>query len=206
MSLQPKLLVGIAGGSGSGKSTLCDRITHTFGDDVVVLGCDHYYTCLAEFSEPIRAATNFDHPDSLDFNLLATHVRELAAGKPIQRPEYCFATHTRKPESVAVQPALIVLVEGILLFTDPPLRELFDLKIFVDAPDDVRLQRRLDRDVNERGRTEQSVRDQWATTVLPMHQSAVEPTRPLVDLILHTDHNNDRSTQVLVNGIRSLLG
>ena len=176
------LLVGIAGGSCSGKTTLALALTGLLGDNCVLMRFDDYYRDLAHLSLEERAEANFDHPDALDTELFAQHLGELAGGRAVQAPNYDFATHTRLASVHLVEAAPIVVIDGILLLAVPACRELLDLSVFVHAPADERLSRRIERDVAERGRTESRVRAQFAATVEPMHQQFVEPSSAHADL------------------------
>ncbi|MGE3173927.1 MAG: uridine kinase [Planctomycetota bacterium] len=177
-------LVAIVGGTGSGKTTLAGALARHLGARCAVLDHDAYYHDLSHLEPPLRAATNFDHPDALDNDLLLQQLQALRQGRAVDKPRYCFATHTRLPQRERVPAREIVLVEGILLLAPPRLRAAFDLRVFVDVDDDVRALRRLRRDIRERGRTVDSVYTQWLATVRPMHQQFVEPARAHADLIV----------------------
>ena len=199
-------LIGIAGGTGSGKTTVARRIYDSLGlDSAVFLDHDAYYKDLAHLSFEERAAVNFDHPDSLDNDLFIAHLQALLDRRPIDKPVYDFARHTRAPETVRVQPRDVILVDGILLFSEPRLRELFDLKIFVDTDADVRFIRRLGRDLQERGRALESVIDQYLTTVRPMHFEFVEPSKRYADVILPRGGQNRAGIDVVAARIRERL-
>ncbi|HEB52554.1 MAG TPA: uridine kinase [bacterium] len=177
--------IGIAGGSGSGKTSLTKALVARFGPErCCVLEHDSYYRDLSHQPPEVRAATNFDHPDSLDNGLLAEHLRALSAGRTIERPIYDFSTHTRRPGGDRVGPRPLVICEGILLLSVPELRTAFDLRVFVDTPADVRVLRRLQRDIAERGRTVSSVVHQYLDTVRPMHETFVEPAKRTAQLVL----------------------
>jgi uridine kinase len=178
-------VVGIAGGTASGKSTLAERIQRALGPDrCALIGQDHYYRDLSHLDFESRAAVNFDHPDALDFELLSRHVRTLKSGEPITLPKYDFSRHLRLSGGMDLLPKPIVIVEGILVFTHPGLLDLMDIKVFVDAPDDIRLARRVRRDIHERGRDVDGVLSQFLDTVRPMHETHVAPTRSLADLVV----------------------
>ena len=177
-------IVAIAGGSGSGKTTLARAVKKVLGDSCSLLEHDAYYRCLGHLPPAQRAAANFDHPDSLENELLVLQLEQLRRGQPVAVPRYDFASHSRLPEGLAVEPRPIVLVEGILLLALPQLQRVFDLRVFVDAPPELRFKRRSDRDVRVRGRTPESVREQWTATVQPMHERFVEPSRANCDLLL----------------------
>lgn len=174
-------LIGIGGGSGSGKTTLARELVESV--DALVLSLDSYYRDLSHLTHEERALWNFDHPDALEWPLLAEHLTSLAAGESIARPEYDFSTHTRKPGGEILRPQQVVIVEGIFALHDAAPRSAYRLRIFVDAPEAVRLERRVIRDVIERGRTPESVEEQFDATVRPMHDKYVEPTRLSADLI-----------------------
>mmetsp|Transcript_25441 Transcript_25441/g.37586 ORF Transcript_25441/g.37586 Transcript_25441/m.37586 type:complete len:221 (+) Transcript_25441:35-697(+) len=198
--------LGIAGGSGGGKTTLARAVAEALGgsDRVVYLSHDDYYKDLSYKSPEERAKTNFDHPDSLDTELMIKHVQDLREGKPIQIPTYCFKTHCREEELKQVTPKPITIVEGILIFTNDELRKELDLMVYVDAAADVRLSRRLERDINERGRSVESVLQQYHTTVRPMHSQWVEPSKKFADLVVQTsDHSLDIAVKTLTNHLRA---
>lgn len=199
-------VIGIAGGTGSGKTTVARRIFDSLQlNAAVFIDHDAYYRDLAHLSLEERAAVNFDHPDSLDNDLLVRHLKALLEERPIDKPVYDFARHTRAAESVRVEPRDVVLVDGILLFAEPRLRELFDLKIFVDTDADVRFIRRLRRDTEERGRSLDSVIEQYLTTVRPMHFEFVEPTKRWADVIIPRGGQNRAGIEVVAARIRERL-
>lgn len=178
------LIIAVVGGTGSGKTTVATAIHEAVGLGAALLDQDAYYRDLSDLTLDDRRKVNFDHPDSIDTELLAHHLEELAAGRAIDKPTYDFAAHTRAAESVRVEPREVIIVEGILLLADARLRELFDIRIFVDVGDDVRFIRRLLRDTRERGRTMDHVIQQYLTTVRPMHLEFVEPSKRYADVIL----------------------
>ncbi|MCC2668381.1 MAG: uridine kinase, partial [Armatimonadetes bacterium] len=172
------LLVGIAGGSGSGKTTVVRRIVETLGPErVALLEQDAYYRDGSHLPSETRVARNYDHPDSIEEELLAAHADALRRGEPVESPCYDFVHHIRRPETRRVEPRPCVVVEGILVLACEPLRELLDLRLFVDTDPDLRFIRRLRRDIDERGRTPASVMEQWEATVRPMHLQFVEPSK-----------------------------
>jgi uridine kinase len=184
----PPVIVGIAGGSGSGKSTLTQAIIKQLGEEFVTyISYDSYYKDISHLSIEERAATNFDHPESLDTELLKAHIKELKLGKSVNVPEYCYKTHSRLNTYIPTDSRRIVIIDGILLFHDPELCSILDMKIFVDAEDDVRLIRRLRRDTTERARSVESVLDQYSQTVKPMHYLFVEPSKKHADIIIPTN-------------------
>ena len=200
------IAIAIAGGSGSGKTTLTRALVDVLGKDTCcVLDHDSYYRDLSHQPQAVRAATNFDHPDSLDNELLADHVHKLLAGKSIERPCYDFATHTRRQQPETIAPRPIVICEGILLLAVPKLRRSFNLRLFVDAPADVRALRRVQRDISERGRTVQSVIKQYLNTVRPMHEQFVEPARKTADVILDWRQTPVQQAEVAMQKMRQRL-
>ncbi len=178
------LIIAVVGGTGSGKTTVARAIHESLGGGAVLLDQDAYYRDLADLTLEERRQVNFDHPDSIDTELLIRHLETLAAGEAIEKPTYDFAAHTRAAQRIRVEPSEVIIVEGILLLTDPRLRELFDIRIFVDVGDDVRFIRRLLRDTRERGRTVENVIQQYLSTVRPMHLEFVEPSKRHADVIL----------------------
>ena len=178
-------VIGVAGGTGSGKSTLVKRLQEAFeGDDVVTLCHDYYYKAHPELTYEERTKLNYDHPDSFDTPLMVAHLRELRAGHPVQVPVYDYTIHNRSDKTVTVQPAPVIIVEGILIFDSPELCDLMDMKVFVDTDADVRILRRLTRDVKDRGRSLDSVVEQYLSTVKPMHDQFVEPSKRYADVIV----------------------
>ncbi|MCR4440500.1 MAG: uridine kinase [bacterium] len=200
------VVVGIAGGSGSGKGYLVRRLMERLGKERCVrVEQDWYYADLSTMPVAERAQRNFDHPEAIDFALLVRHLPELIRGNTIQRPVYDFALHTRRPETVSLSPAEVILVEGILVLHDSRLRALCDIRVFVEAPEEVRFQRRLARDIATRGRTEESVRVQFAQSVRPMHQAYVEPSRQFADLVIDGCGEDLDGFQALVRRIEQEL-
>ena len=199
------VVVGVAGGSGSGKTTVVRRIVETLGDgQVTVLEHDRYYRDRNDLRFEERAALNYDHPDSLETDLLVRHVATLRAGGTVDVPVYDFARHARQRTTDRRAPRRAIIVEGILIFTDAALRELMDVKVFVDTDDDTRFIRRLQRDLAERGRTVQSVIDQYLGTVKPMHLDFVEPSKRYADIIIPQGGHNMVAIDLLMTLIRSL--
>ncbi|HEX9165413.1 MAG TPA: uridine kinase [Gemmatimonadales bacterium] len=184
------LLIGVVGGSGSGKTTVARAIYDFLGRDAAFVDQDAYYLDLSHLSLDERRLVNFDHPDAFDTDLLVAHLRQLQAGEPIRKPTYDFAAHTRAEAVVEITPRDVILVDGILLFADARLRSLFDIKLFVDVADDVRFIRRLQRDVEERGRSMEDVIRQYLSTVRPMHLEFVEPSKRHADVILPEGGHN----------------
>ena len=183
------IFIGIAGGTGSGKTTLTEHLAERFGTDISVVHHDNYYK-RQDCSFEERCKQNYDHPDAFDTDLMVQQLKELKAGHAIRCPVYSYTDHNRTDETILIQPAPVVIVEGILIFQDPRLRELMDIRIFVETDADVRILRRALRDVEERGRSMQSVVNQYLTTVKPMHEQFVEPTRKYADIVvLEGGHN-----------------
>ena len=199
-------VIGVAGGSGSGKTTVVRRIVDSIGgDQVTVLEHDRYYRDRNDLRLEERASLNYDHPDSLETDLLVQHVEALRAGRTVDVPMYDFARHARRTDTQAVPPRRALIVEGILIYTDAALRRLMDVKVFVDTDDDTRFIRRLQRDVADRGRTPASVIDQYLTTVRPMHLQFVEPSKRYADVIVPHGGMNVPAFDMLVARVRSLL-
>ena len=200
------LIIGISGGTGSGKTTVANRILESVSArQVVFIQQDSYYRNITDLPVDFRQVANFDHPDALDNDLLVNHVRRLKAGEAVELPHYDFRTHTRLSETRHVQPKPIVIVEGILIFADPRLLEQMDIKVFVDTPDDIRFIRRLRRDLAERGRTIESVIEQYLSTVRPMHMQFVEPSKRHADVIIPEGGHNLVSIDLLSGKIRERL-
>lgn len=200
------LVIGIAGGTGSGKTTIANYILETVGHEkIAFLPHDAYYRDLSDLSREERAQVNFDHPSSLDTELLIEHVQNLRKGDTIQLPSYDFKTHTRTQATIPIKSQSIILIEGILIFAEPELRKLFDLKIYVDTDADIRFIRRLKRDIDERGRTTQSVINQYLDTVRPMHLEFVEPSKRYASVIIPEGGYNHVALDLIVARIESML-
>jgi len=199
----PPLVIGIAGGTGSGKTTLAKKIQSSLGPNVVLVEQDCYYKDLSHLPFEERGNTNFDHPNSIDFNRLCQDILALKNGDSIQKPIYSFSTHTRLPEDVEVTPADIIIIEGILIFTDQRMRDLLDLKIYVQTDDDVRILRRIERDMRERDRDFQSILSQYLTTVKPMHNQFVEPSKHYADVIIPGHADTSAAVNLILDGLRS---
>ena len=200
-------IIGIAGGTASGKTTIAKKlkkISEPYGK-VSMLRLDDYYKDARDKSLEERRKINFDHPDSIDIELLIKHINALKEGKTIQKPIYDFVYSVRSEETETVEPSDVLLIEGIMVFVYPELLELFDMKLFVDTPDDIRFIRRLKRDIEDRGRTVQSVVNQYLTTVRPMHHTFVEPSKRHADIIVPEGGKNEVAIDVLSTKIRSVL-
>lgn len=197
-------IIGIAGGTGSGKSTFTDRIKVRFGNAVTVIYHDNYYKRHDDMTYEERCMLNYDVPDALDTDLLVEHIRMLKRGETIQCPVYDFAQHNRSDDHVEIKPSRIVIVEGILVLYDERLRDLFDIKIFVDADADERILRRAKRDMMKRGRSLESVMDQYMKTVKPMHYYYVEPTKRSADIVLNSGRN-EAALEVMSAMIEKIL-
>jgi uridine kinase len=200
------MIIGICGGTGSGKTTVANRILESVNaSDVAFIQQDSYYRNLKDLPLDYRQAVNFDHPDALDNDLLVHHIRKLKGGGSVELPLYDFKTHTRLNETLLIEPKPIVIIEGILIFVDPRLLEQMDIKVFVDTPDDIRFIRRLRRDIAERGRTIDSVIEQYLKTVRPMHMQFVEPSKRLADVIIPEGGHNLVSIDLISGKIRERL-
>ena len=198
-------MIGVAGGSGSGKTTVVRRIVDSLGPEhVTLLDHDRYYRDRNDLRLEERAALNYDHPDSLETDLLVRHVRALKAGTAVEAPRYDFTRHARLTEKERVEPRRALIVEGILIFTDAALRELMDIKVFVDTDSDTRFIRRLQRDVAERARTMESVIDQYQSSVKPMHLEFVEPSKRYADVIIPLGGHNTVAVDLLLTMLRSV--
>jgi uridine kinase len=197
------MIIGICGGTGSGKTTIARRIFEAVGTrHVILLEQDSYYRNLADMPLDARHKANFDHPDSIDSEMLMNHLKRLKSGLPIDMPVYDFKSHTRSERVEHLEPKPVVMVEGILIFSEPRILNLLDIKVFVDTPDDVRFIRRLRRDIAERGRTTESVIEQYLTTVRPMHFEFVEASKRHADLIIPEGTTNEISIEILCGMIR----
>ena len=199
------ILIGIAGGTGSGKTTLTRHLKEHFGPEVTVIGHDSYYKRQVGKTYEERTRVNYDHPDAFDTDLLIEDIRALKRGESILHPIYSFTEHTRLPQRVRVDPARVVIVEGILIFENRQLRDEMDIKVFVDTDADIRLIRRLLRDVKERGRTLDSVVSQYMSTLKPMHEQFVEPSKRNVDIIIPEGGLNAVALQMLLRQIQHFL-
>ena len=203
--MQNVMVIGIAGGSGSGKTTLAQNIREVFNDEVVILCHDYYYKSNEEISLDERKKLNYDHPNSFDTDLLIQQLRELKEGNVIFHPVYSFVEHTRVNETVKVNPTKVIIIEGILIFENKELCDLMDIKVFVDTDGDVRIIRRLLRDVQERGRDLDSVINQYLGTVKPMHEEFVDPSKRRADIIIPEGGANTVALSMLLERIKSFM-
>lgn len=195
------MMIGIAGGTGSGKTTLTDRLKERFGDDVSVIYHDNYYKRHDDMTYEERCLLNYDHPDAFDTGLMIEHIRTLRAGQPVACPVYDFTVHNRSDKTVTICPTKVIIIEGILIFENKFLRDLMDIKIFVDTDADVRILRRILRDVKERGRSLDSVVSQYLTTVKPMHEQFVEPSKRSADIIVLEGGQNIVALDILIQRV-----
>jgi len=196
------LIIGIAGGTGCGKTTVVDQIVNELPHgEVGVISQDSYYRDLSHLTYEERSKINFDHPKAIDFELLAEHLTQLKAGRTIDQPVYSFVEHNRTDDTLKIHPRKVIIVEGILILTHPDIRNLFDIKIFVHADSDERLIRRLKRDIHERGRDLDEVLNRYQTTLKPMHDQFIEPTKEFADIIIP----NNRYNTVAVDIVRTII-
>ena len=199
-------VIGVAGGTGSGKSTLVKRLQEAFrGDDVVTLCHDYYYKAHPELTYEERTKLNYDHPQAFDTQMMVDHIKALKENVPIEHPVYSFVEHNRMPETVSVKPSKVIIVDGILIFENKELRDMMDIKVYVDTDADIRLARRILRDVCDRGRTMQSVISQFTQAVKPMHEEFVEPSKKYADVIIPEGGFNSVAVEMLIQNIRSLI-
>ncbi len=202
----PPLVIAIAGGSGSGKTTVANVILEKVGAHrIAYLPHDAYYRDLSKLPPTQRAQINFDHPESLETELLIDHIQTLKSWRPVELPIYDFTRHSRTDKTIRVNPQRVIIVEGILIFAEPRLRELFDVKIFVDTDPDLRFIRRLERDIAERGRSMETVVKQYLTTVRPMHLEFVEPSKRYADIIIPEGGLNTVALDIVIARVESLL-
>lgn len=200
------VVIGVAGGTGSGKSTLVKRLQEAFkNDDVATICHDFYYKAHPELTYEERTKLNYDHPDAFDTWLMVEHIKALKEGKAVECPTYSFVEHNRTEETMPVQPSKVVIVDGILIFENEELRNIMDIKVYVDTDADIRLARRILRDVRERGRSMESVISQYTTTVKPMHEQFVEPSKRYADVIIPEGGFNSVAVSMLIQNIRSIV-
>jgi uridine kinase len=200
------MIIGISGGTGSGKTTIARKVIESVGEEnVILIEQDSYYCNLEDIPLDERQKANFDHPEAIDFDLLASHLLELKNGNGIERPIYDFKSHTRSTETARLKPGPVLIIEGILIFAVPEIRNILDVRVFVDTPPDIRFIRRLNRDVTERGRTVKSVIKQYFSTVRPMHFQFVEPSKKYADIIIPDGGNPEVGIDFLSGKIREKL-
>lgn len=200
------VIIGVAGGSGSGKTSVTQEILRIAGADRVrCISHDSYYRDLSNLDKGDREAVNFDHPDALETDLMAEHLKALLSGQAVEIPLYDFATHIRRRETLTCEPSPVIIVEGLLIFWEEALRKLFDLKVFVDTSDDLRIIRRIQRDTVERGRSVESVIEQYLESVRPMHLEFVEPSKRYADVIIPYDGHNPAAVELISGRLRALL-
>lgn len=202
----PKAIIAIAGGTGSGKTTIAQKIVDLLPHHVTLLTHDAYYKDNRHLAFEERTKLNYDHPEAFDTALFIKHINQLKRGEEVERPVYNFSTHLREDYSVRVRPLDVILVEGILILDDPQLRRLYDLRIFVDTDADVRILRRMQRDIRERGRNLENVIEQYIGTVKPMHEAFVEPTKRYADVIIPEGAFNLAGFDVIMARVRSMIG
>lgn len=203
--MKDAIIIGIAGGTGCGKSTMIRKIKEEFNDEICILSHDFYYKQHNDITFEERKKINYDHPNAFDTDIMIQHIRELARGNAIDRPVYDFTIHNRVDDTVRVEPARVIVVEGILIFENKELRDLCDIKVFIDTDADVRIIRRILRDVNERGRTLDNIVEQYLTTVKPMHDEFVEPSKRYADIIVPEGGFNRVALEMLNERIHALL-
>ncbi len=203
--MQRAMIIGIAGGTGSGKSTLANKLKEAFEGEMISLSHDYYYKSNDNLPFEERTKLNYDHPDAFDTELLIQHLHQLKNGQAIEHPVYSFVEHTRMKETVRVEPAKVILVDGILIFENKELCDLMDIKVFVDTDADVRIIRRLLRDVQERGRDMDSVINQYLHTVKPMHEEFVEPSKKRADIIIPEGGFNSVALDMLLERVKSFI-
>ncbi len=204
MGLNP-IIIGIAGGTGSGKSTLAENIKKEFDNNITMISHDFYYKDYSSLPFEERAKLNYDHPDSIETSLLIKHLKKLKNGEVIYRPNYSFVNHQREKTTVEVVPKKVIILDGILIFENKELRDMMDIKIFVDTDADIRFIRRLLRDVEKRGRTLNSVVSQYCTTVKPMHEQFVEPSKKFADIIVPEGGHNEVALNMIIEKVRSIM-
>ena len=200
------VVIGVAGGTGSGKSTLVKRLQEAFkNDDVATICHDFYYKAHPELSYEERTKLNYDHPAAFDTDMLVEHIRQLKEGKNVECPVYSFVEHNRTTETLSVAPSKVIIIDGILIFENEELRNMMDIKVYVDTDADLRLARRILRDVRERGRSMESVISQYTQTVKPMHEQFVEPSKRYADVIIPEGGFNSVAVSMLIQSIRSIV-
>lgn len=205
MNQSPKI-VGISGGSGSGKTMFAEKLKKEFGEKrITIINQDSYYKDLSHMSFNERCKQNFDHPNAIDFDLFLLHIKDLIVGKKIDMPIYDLSRHLRSNDMITIKPSLVIVLDGTLLFTQSQLNDIMDIKIFLDVPDDLRLSYRIKRDTKERGRTVESIMNQYANTVRPMYDQFIYPSKNSADIILDNTQNDHGSFLLIKNEINKIL-
>lgn len=204
--MRKPIIIGVTGGTGSGKTTVTRKIIEEFGDvSLAYIPQDAYYKDQSHLTMDERVLTNYDHPFAFDNDLLSEHIRQLLDGQAVQMPVYDFTQHNRAEETIRVQPKEVIIIEGILIFSDKGLRDLMDIKVFVDTDDDIRIIRRIKRDMAERGRSLDSIIDMYTSIVKPMHEQFIEPTKKFADIIITEGGSNNVAIDLMTTKIRSII-
>lgn len=204
--MRKPIIIGVTGGTGSGKTTVTRKIIEEFGDvSLAYIPQDAYYKDQSHLTMDERVLTNYDHPFAFDNDLLSDHIRQLLDGQAVQMPVYDFTQHNRADETIRVEPKEVIIIEGILIFSDNELRDLMDIKVFVDTDDDIRIIRRIKRDMAERGRSLDSIIDMYTSIVKPMHEQFIEPTKKFADIIIPEGGSNNVAIDLMTTKIRSII-
>lgn len=204
--MRKPIIIGVTGGTGSGKTTVTRKIIEEFGDvSLAYIPQDAYYKDQSHLTMDERVLTNYDHPFAFDNDLLSEHIRQLLNGQAVQMPVYDFTQHNRAEETIRVEPKEVIIIEGILIFSDKELRDLMDIKVFVDTDDDIRIIRRIKRDMAERGRSLDSIIDMYTSIVKPMHEQFIEPTKKFADIIIPEGGSNNVAIDLMTTKIRSII-
>ncbi len=204
--MRKPIIIGVTGGTGSGKTTVTRKIIEEFGDEsLAYIPQDAYYKDQSHLTMDERVLTNYDHPFAFDNDLLSEHIRQLLDGQAVQMPVYDFTQHNRAEETIRVEPKEVIIIEGILIFSDKELRDLMDIKVFVDTDDDIRIIRRIKRDMAERGRSLDSIIDMYTSIVKPMHEQFIEPTKKFADIIIPEGGSNNVAIDLMTTKIRSII-
>ena len=204
--MRKPIIIGVTGGTGSGKTTVTRKIIEEFGDvSLAYIPQDAYYKDQSHLTMDERVLTNYDHPFAFDNDLLSEHIRQLLDGQAVQMPVYDFTQHNRAEETIRVQPKEVIIIKGILIFSDKELRDLMDIKVFVDTDDDIRIIRRIKRDMAERGRSLDSIIDMYTSIVKPMHEQFIEPTKKFADIIIPEGGSNNVAIDLMTTKIRSII-
>lgn len=204
--MRKPIIIGVTGGTGSGKTTVTRKIIEEFGDvSLAYIPQDAYYKDQSHLTMDERVLTNYDHPFAFDNDLLSKHIKQLLDGQAVQMPVYDFTQHNRAEETIRVEPKEVIIIEGILIFSDKELRDLMDIKVFVDTDDDIRIIRRIKRDMAERGRSLDSIIDMYTSIVKPMHEQFIEPTKKFADIIIPEGGSNNVAIDLMTTKIRSII-